>query len=296
MDIWRGDGYNRGNILNKQKGAGDVNLGETIYRLRTERNMSQGDLAEALEVSRQSISKWETGGSVPELDKLTKMGELFGVSMDELILGKKEEKEAHSAAPAAPVAAPTRSEGPNRKTVGLVLFCLAAAVWLVFTLLGGFLEGLVFASPFLLCGLICVIFKKNVGLWCAWAVFCAVNMFLRYATGITWRLTLWTLHYEPSMNYMRLAFAWLEVACIVALLVVTVVRIGKIPLAVNKKNVAITVAWWVLLGLTWVRLSIDPMSLWGNLYYYLADWVQFIVTAVALIRTVRLIRGWKQKK
>ena len=70
-----------------------MSLGETIYRLRTERNMSQGDLAEALEVSRQSISKWETGGSVPELDKLTKMGELFGVSMDELILGKKEEKE-----------------------------------------------------------------------------------------------------------------------------------------------------------------------------------------------------------
>ena len=273
-----------------------MSLGETIYRLRTERNMSQGDLAEALEVSRQSISKWETGGSVPELDKLTKMGELFGVSMDELILGKKEEKEAPPAAPAAPVAAPTRSEGPNRKTVGLVLFCLAAAVWLVFTLLGGFLEGLVFASPFLLCGLICVIFKKNVGLWCAWAVFCAVNMFLRYGTGITWRLTLFSLHYEPSMNYMRLAFAWLEVACIVALLVVTVVRIGKEPLAVNRKNVAITVAWWVLFGLTWVRLSIDPMSLWGNLYYYLADWVQFIVTAVALTRTVRLIRGWKQKK
>lgn len=274
-----------------------MNLGETIYRLRTERNMSQGDLAEALEVSRQSISKWETGGSVPELDKLTKMGQLFGVSMDELILGKKEEKEAPPAAPTAPVAAPTRSEGPNRKTVGLVLFCLAAAVWLVFTLLGGFWEGLVFASPFLLCGLICVIFKKNVGLWCAWAVFCAVNMFLRYATGITWRLTLWSLHYYRAQHeLLRLAFAWLEVACIVALLVVTVVRIGKTPLAVNKKNVAITVAWWVLFGLTWVRLSFDPLSLWGNLYYYLADWVQFIVTAVALTRTVRLIRGWKQAK
>lgn len=222
------------------------------------------------------------------------MGELFGVSMDELILGKKEEKEAPPAAPAAPVAAPTRSEGPNRKTVGLVLFCLTAAVWLVFTLLGGFLEGLVFASPFLLCGLICVIFKKNVGLWCAWAVFCAVNMYLRYATGVTWRLTLITFRFDPQWNYIRLAFAWLEVACIVALLVVTVVRIGKIPLAVNRKNVAITVAWWVLFGLTWVRLSFDPLSALGNLYYYLADWVQFIVTAVALTRTVRLIRGWKQ--
>ena len=37
-----------------------MRLGETIYRLRTEKGMSQGDLAEALSVSRQSVSKWET--------------------------------------------------------------------------------------------------------------------------------------------------------------------------------------------------------------------------------------------
>ena len=36
-----------------------MSLGETIYRLRTEKSLSQGDLAEMLEVSRQSISKWE---------------------------------------------------------------------------------------------------------------------------------------------------------------------------------------------------------------------------------------------
>ena len=40
-----------------------MNLGERIYALRTQKEMSQGDLAEALEVSRQSISKWETGVS-----------------------------------------------------------------------------------------------------------------------------------------------------------------------------------------------------------------------------------------
>ena len=50
-----------------------MNLGERIYRLRTERNMSQGDLAEALEVSRQSVSKWENNSAVPELDKLVRM-------------------------------------------------------------------------------------------------------------------------------------------------------------------------------------------------------------------------------
>ena len=40
-----------------------MNLGERIYLLRTQKGLSQGDLAEALEVSRQSISKWETGVS-----------------------------------------------------------------------------------------------------------------------------------------------------------------------------------------------------------------------------------------
>ena len=49
-----------------------MTLGENICRLRTEKGMSQGDLADLLEVSRQSVSKWETGSSVPELDKLVK--------------------------------------------------------------------------------------------------------------------------------------------------------------------------------------------------------------------------------
>lgn len=65
-----------------------MSLGERIYKLRTEKEMSQGDLADALEVSRQSISKWETNGSVPELDKLIKLSEIFGISLDELVTGK----------------------------------------------------------------------------------------------------------------------------------------------------------------------------------------------------------------
>lgn len=67
-----------------------MSLGERIYKLRTEKELSQGDLAEALEVSRQSISKWETNGSVPELDKLVKLSEVFGISLDALVTGKEE--------------------------------------------------------------------------------------------------------------------------------------------------------------------------------------------------------------
>ena len=77
-----------------------MTLGENIVRLRTQKNWSQGDLADALDISRQSVSKWETDASIPELDKLLKLSELFGVTLDELVRGEDAPK-AETAAPAA---------------------------------------------------------------------------------------------------------------------------------------------------------------------------------------------------
>ena len=62
-----------------------MTMAEKILSLRTERGMSQDDLAERLEVSRQSVSKWETGQSTPDLDKIIKLADLFGVNVDELV-------------------------------------------------------------------------------------------------------------------------------------------------------------------------------------------------------------------
>ena len=66
-----------------------MTLGENIVRLRTQKNWSQGDLADALDISRQSVSKWETDASIPELDKLLKLSELFDVTLDELVRGEE---------------------------------------------------------------------------------------------------------------------------------------------------------------------------------------------------------------
>ena len=71
-----------------------MTLGQNIARLRTQKNLSQGDLADALEVSRQSVSKWETDASIPELDKLLRLAELFGVTLDELVKGESAQPEA----------------------------------------------------------------------------------------------------------------------------------------------------------------------------------------------------------
>lgn len=61
-----------------------MSLAENIKRYRTDRKMSQEDLAEALNISRQSVSKWETGKAKPDTGNLIQMAQLFGVSLGEL--------------------------------------------------------------------------------------------------------------------------------------------------------------------------------------------------------------------
>ena len=73
------------------------NLGEQIYFYRTKCGFSQLDIAEKLEVSRQSVSKWENNSATPELAKLVKLCELFGITLDELVNGESTPPDAISA-------------------------------------------------------------------------------------------------------------------------------------------------------------------------------------------------------
>ena len=78
-----------------------MTLGEKIYILRTEHGLSQEAFGESLGVSRQSVSKWETNQSVPELDKIVAICDLFGVTTDYLLrdnmeMGVREQMEPAS--------------------------------------------------------------------------------------------------------------------------------------------------------------------------------------------------------
>lgn len=64
---------------------GDTMLGENIRNLRKENKMSQEQLAEKLDVSRQSISLWENGQTTPSMDNIMAIAEIFGVSTDALL-------------------------------------------------------------------------------------------------------------------------------------------------------------------------------------------------------------------
>lgn len=62
-----------------------MTIGETIQRLRTERRLSQEQLAELVGVSRQAVSKWELNAALPDTDKLVPLARALGVSVDELL-------------------------------------------------------------------------------------------------------------------------------------------------------------------------------------------------------------------
>lgn len=66
-------------------------LGEKVANLRKQNGWSQEDLAEQLNISRQSVSKWESGSSIPDLDKIVKMSSIFNVSTDYLLKDELEE-------------------------------------------------------------------------------------------------------------------------------------------------------------------------------------------------------------
>ncbi|MFL2106154.1 helix-turn-helix domain-containing protein [Desemzia sp. FAM 23991] len=67
-------------------------LGEKLKESRIKKGYSQGDVAELLHISRQSISKWENGNSYPDLDNLVKLSNYYEVSIDELLKENQEFK------------------------------------------------------------------------------------------------------------------------------------------------------------------------------------------------------------
>ena len=67
-----------------------MNLQDKLIQLRKRKGMSQLELAEILNVSRQAISKWELGTAVPTLENLVSISKLYGVSVDFLVDDKAE--------------------------------------------------------------------------------------------------------------------------------------------------------------------------------------------------------------
>lgn len=79
-------------ILNKMRSVNMI-LGEQIKKHRQLLNMTQEDLSQKLNTTRQTVSKWEKHMIEPDINTLLKLSDIFNISLNELITGKKEQNE-----------------------------------------------------------------------------------------------------------------------------------------------------------------------------------------------------------
>lgn len=265
-----------------------MSLGERICMLRNAKGFSQSDLAERLEVSRQSVSKWETNASVPDLDKLIKLSTLFEVSLDELVMEKETEEEKEmfgegektkeKGADAEIPAFGVRPEG--RKLAALILLCTGLLIGLLMTALTRSLWGMILGIPFLLCALVCMIARKHPGLWCTWLVLGILDMYFALATGITWPLIFWTFRYTAEMNDMRLLVAWVMLVGRLILMTVTAWHLRSSGKRFQRKTMFFLFALFAFLHL--------PIQVSSTLLYQGLDWGKVICGAGLLTGFFRM--------
>ncbi|MGE7689083.1 helix-turn-helix transcriptional regulator [Lysinibacillus sp. NPDC097214] len=108
-----------------------MNLENRLKELREQHNYTQDDVARFLNISRQSVSKWELGKGYPDIDNLRRLSDLYKISLDQLITGEEKYHKLEALAP-APVSAPDSNKS-DHKTVGDFLW---RYWWLVFPMLG----------------------------------------------------------------------------------------------------------------------------------------------------------------
>ena len=295
-----------------------MTLGQNIARLRTQKNLSQGDLADALDISRQSVSKWETDASIPELDKLLRLAELFGVTLDELVKGESAQGAAADRA-CAETAAPTEAAGAytaaapaarreTRQIAGIILLCFGALIGVLIALLGGTLAGFLLALPLFVCGTICLTVRRRTGLCCAWALYVCFALYMRFAAGVVAGNIFLTFSRLFRLNPLRLAISWSVALVLLTLVACTLRSYRTLTLRWERRSIALlTIGWIAQLGIRqalalWVRCIVNAGH--GDLTGYtwklalsgMLDSLNNLALVVLLVLTVALWRGRRQER
>ena len=116
-----------------------MTLGEKLQKLRKARGWTQEELAEKVGVSRQSLSKWESDGALPDTANVIVLADLFGVTTDYLLRAVIPDAAAPAEAPAAPAVVqlvpPPKKSLPAALLIGCILTALGLVVFLGLVLL-----------------------------------------------------------------------------------------------------------------------------------------------------------------
>ena len=218
-----------------------MTLGERISKYRKAQALSQEDLANLLNVSRQSVYKWESNLSTPELEKLIALSNIFNVSLDELVKGDTPIVSDNSKADSVQ----TNKKGIVRIVIGAISLALGILILLVAIPQGmwsfqGLLGAVLYGVPFVAIGLICLLAKRYIGLKCAWALYISVSAYVKYFTSISASYVKYTFEWTKQMNYTRLAFAWVLFIITVVLIAATVISLLKNH-KIKKNDVAVII-------------------------------------------------------
>ena len=111
-----------------------MNLGERLFELRKAKSLTQDEVAEKLNVTRQTVSKWETNQSTPDFDKIVPISELFEIGVEELLTGKKEEKQKKEEVQEEKVITKQEAKEKSAKVVSGSIFIYILAVALIMIL------------------------------------------------------------------------------------------------------------------------------------------------------------------
>lgn len=120
-----------------------MDLAERLAALRKRAGLSQGDVAERLNVSRQAVSRWETGFTVPSTDNLSHLGRLYGVTLDELLSysaalpPEKPQEEAPAQQPKAEAPAPTPQPAAASASAHAKVIIIALSILCLLLAIGG---------------------------------------------------------------------------------------------------------------------------------------------------------------
>lgn len=246
-----------------------MNLGERIYELRNEKNLSQGDLADALDVSRQSVSKWENNMAVPDLDKLIKLCDIFEISLDELTGREKIEKSVNSAINQKSAVEPNK---------------IAGYVLLGTTILGAIITlvtappAIYLCLPLLICTIICFRVKKHTWFWCLLITYLLFELYL--SMGI-------------RANIMHIS----KIAFLVIMTMLNIFCIKDVPtLPKNKRMIILVISeFGVLLSLSIIGLllylnnNVIGFSIYQWIYCpaYVAFTASFVTSIYQIIGFIR---------
>ncbi len=208
-----------------------MSIEESIYKLRKKNNLSQGELASKMDVSRQSISKWETGQSVPDLKNIIKLSEIFNVTVDEIVKDKNinESKEENNKLEYNS----KNFKYQRNKTLGYIFMAVGALICIISVFL--IPAGILFGVPIFIFGIELVLIRRHIKLVISWTALIYISaVFNPWMTSVP--ITTKAIIYAIKSGYFNTASILIGVTQRVMVIILLIITVRTVKRNKMKKT------------------------------------------------------------